>query len=60
MFRDFCHVITSAEEARALFERLRHGPSREDLDRARAGADHVAQHHTWAQRLELVTAAAGL
>lgn len=60
MFRDFCHVITSPEEARALFERLRHGPSREDLDRARAGADHVAQHHTWAQRLELVTAAAGL
>ncbi len=60
MFRDFCHVITDPEEAGALFGRLRHGPSREDLDRARAGADHVAQHHTWAQRLELVTAAAGL
>ena len=60
MFRDFCHVITAPEDARALFERLRHGPSSEDLDRAREGAAHVAQHHTWAQRLEVVAAAAGL
>ena len=60
LFRDFCHVVTTAEEARDLFDRLRHGPSSEDLDRARQGAAFVAEHHTWAQRLELVTAAAGV
>lgn len=60
LFRDFCHVVSSADEARELFGRLRHGPSSEDLDRARQGAAYVAEHHTWAQRLELVTAAAGL
>jgi hypothetical protein len=47
-------------KARALFDRLRFGPSSEDLDRARQGAAYVAQHHTWAQRLELVTGTAGL
>jgi hypothetical protein len=60
LFRDFCHVITSPEEARALFDRLRHGPSSEDLDRARDGAAYVASHHTWAQRLEVIAATAGL
>jgi spore maturation protein CgeB len=60
MFRDFCHVVTTPDEARALFDRLRHGPSSEDLDRAREGAAHVARHHTWAQRLELIADAAGL
>ncbi len=60
MFRDFCHVVSTSEEASALFDRLRFGPSSEDLDRARQGAAYVAQHHTWAQRLELVAGTAGL
>lgn len=60
MFRDFCHVITTPEDARVLFDRLRFGPSSDDLERARQGAAYVAQHHTWAQRLELVAGTAGL
>ncbi len=54
LFRDFCHVVTNAEETRELFARLRHGPSQLDLDRAAAGAEHVAKHFTWAQRLDRV------
>lgn len=60
MFGDFCHVIASAEQADALFARLRHGPSSEDFDRAREGARHVLAHHTWAQRLEQIARIVGL
>jgi spore maturation protein CgeB len=55
-FRDFCHVIETQEEARELFARLRHGPSKIDLERAEAGATYVRQNHTWAHRLEEVCA----
>ncbi len=51
-FRDYCHVVTTQEEARELFARLRHGPSQEDKDRAEAGAHYVRQNHTWSHRLE--------
>ncbi|WP_225009602.1 CgeB family protein [Novosphingobium percolationis] len=54
MFRDFCHVVATPEDTRALFERLRHGPSSEDLDRAREGSRYVLAQHTWAQRLEQI------
>lgn len=53
-FRDYCHVVSSREEAVEVLARLRAGPSREDLDRAEAGAAYVRQHHTWAHRLEEV------
>jgi spore maturation protein CgeB len=51
-FREFCHVLNSSEEAQELFSRLRYGPSREDKERAEAGAIYVRKHHTWARRLE--------
>lgn len=60
MFRDYCHVVNDAEGARELFARLRHGPSHDDLERARAGADYVLQHHTWAHRLEQIRGVVGL
>jgi hypothetical protein len=51
-FRDFCSVVRDEEECRAMFERLRKdGLSRQDRDRAMAGAEHVRRHHTWAHRL---------
>jgi spore maturation protein CgeB len=53
-FRDFCHVVQTHEEVQELFVRLRHGPSREDLDRAEAGARYVRENHTWAHRLEKI------
>jgi len=54
LFKDYCHVVSSGEEAFELFERLRHGPSSQDLERARAGAEYVLREHTWAKRLEYV------
>lgn len=60
MFRDYCHVIATQDEAHDLFERLRHGPSNDDLERARNGADYVVRNHTWAQRLAQVSAVVGI
>ena len=50
-FRDFCHVVSTLEQACELFARLRHGPSTDDMARAEAGARYVRKHHTWAHRL---------
>lgn len=52
LFAEYCHVVHDAIEMRELFARLKHGPSKDDLARARAGAEYVAQNHTWAHRLE--------
>lgn len=60
LFTDYCHVIRSVEEARALFERLTRGANEDDLARARAGAEHVAQTHTWAHRLEEIRRVVGI
>jgi spore maturation protein CgeB len=51
-FRKYCHVVHDENEMMELFERLKHGPSEEDLQRARAGAEYVAREHTWAHRLK--------
>ncbi|WP_230947520.1 glycosyltransferase [Burkholderia territorii] len=59
MFADFCHVVRSGDEARELFARLRNGPSNRDLERARAGAEYVAKHHTWEHRLRQIAEVLG-
>lgn len=59
MFSDFCHVVRSGDEARELFARLRGGPSSRDLERARAGAEYVAKHHTWPHRLRQIAEVLG-
>jgi hypothetical protein len=59
-FSDFCHVAHDAQQAADLFARLRHGPSRDDLERAEAGARHVLARHTWARRLEEIRRVVGL
>lgn len=52
-FADYCTVVHNAEEARDVMARIaRDGLSRQDRERARAGAEYVRQHHTWAHRLE--------
>jgi hypothetical protein len=51
-FRDYCHVVETRSEAGELFARLKHGPSRDDLERAEAGAAYVRSTHTWERRLE--------
>lgn len=59
-FRDYCHVVNTREEAQELFSRLRHGPAREDMDRAEAGATYVRQNHTWVHRLAEIAAIVNL
>lgn len=61
LFKDYCHVISTADEAVPLFTRLqREGASPQDLERARAGAEYVLREHTWSQRLEQMAQAIGL
>ncbi len=59
-FYDYCHVVNSREEVRELFSRLRYGPSREDKERAEAGARYVRDNHTWEHRLEELCAIVNL
>lgn len=61
IFKDYCHVVREASEARELFDRLhRDGPSAIDLEQARAGAEYVARHHTWKHRLEQISSVTGI
>lgn len=60
-FSDYCHIVDTRDQATELFARLaKDGPSASDLERARAGAHYVAQHHTWRQRLEQVCGVVGV
>lgn len=59
-FREFCHVVHNREETLKLLTRLKHGPSKEDLERARAGADYIACHHTWEHNLKFIKNILGL
>jgi hypothetical protein len=58
-FADHCHVVATAEQAGALFDRLKHGPDTTDLERARAGAEYVLREHTWAHRLHEIRTVVG-
>lgn len=51
-FRDFCHIVHDAPQARELLTRLAAGPAPEDKERAAAGAAYVRSLHTWQHRLE--------
>ena len=51
LFQNYCLVAETPSQARELFARLRHGPSKDDLERAEAGAAYVRSAHTWERRL---------
>ncbi len=58
LFKDYCHIVHNEDEAAAILERLKHGPSAHDLEMAKAGADFVLNHFTWQkflQQIESVT-----
>lgn len=57
---EFCHVVHNRDETLELFNRLKHGPSQNDLERAKAGADYIARHHTWDINLKLIKNIVGL
>lgn len=54
-FGEYCYVVTEESQALELFSRLRDGPSNQDLERARAGAEFVLREHTWKRRLQTIT-----
>ncbi|WP_049764627.1 glycosyltransferase [Thioalkalivibrio sulfidiphilus] len=60
MFADDSNVVANAEHARDLFERLRYGPSTEDLECARAGAEYLLREHSWSQRIERIREVVGV
>lgn len=60
LFKEYCYVVDSYDEAHELFSRLKAGPSSEDLERARAGARYVAHEHTWEKRLQKIGGVVGL
>ena len=59
-FNEFCYIVHNRDEMVELFNRLKHGPSREDLERARAGAEYIVIHHTWKQRLKFIADVVGV
>lgn len=60
MFANYCHIVDSRDEMLDLFARLKHGPTADDLARARAGAEYVAKYHTWKHRLDEIAKVVGL
>ncbi|MDU8925041.1 glycosyltransferase [Pasteurellaceae bacterium LIM206] len=54
LFKDYCHIVHNQEEAEDVLARLKFGPSKQDLEMAKAGADFVLNNFTWKQFLEKI------
>lgn len=54
LFKDYCHIVYTEEQAVELFERLKYGASKQDLEMAKAGADFVLNHFTWKKFLKQI------
>lgn len=59
LFAEYCHLVQSEDEAIELFQRLRYGPSKLDLEMAKAGSDYVLQNFTWQQFLNKIRKVVG-
>jgi spore maturation protein CgeB len=53
-FKDYCYVVSSEEQARDLFGRLKNGLTKYERSMIAAGMDYVRRQFTWAHRLEHV------
>lgn len=51
-FKEYCYVVSSEEEARDLFGRLKHGLTARERQMIAAGVDRVHSEFTWVRRLE--------
>jgi spore maturation protein CgeB len=60
LFREYCHIVRSTDEAHELCARLKHGANKQDRERAQAGSDYVLREHTWAHRLQQIVNQIGL
>ncbi|HDL6180845.1 TPA: glycosyltransferase, partial [Mannheimia haemolytica] len=47
IFKEYCHIVQSEDEAIELFQRLKRGASRDDLNKAIAGSEFVLSNFTW-------------
>lgn len=57
--KDFCHIVSSYDEAYALFERLKFGPSSNDLEKAASAVEYVSNNHTWKNRIDQIVSIIG-
>ncbi|HDZ6851917.1 TPA: glycosyltransferase, partial [Mannheimia haemolytica] len=46
IFKEYCHIVQSEDEAIELFQRLKRGASRDDLNKAIAGSEFVLSNFT--------------
>jgi spore maturation protein CgeB len=54
VFKDYCIVVSSLDEAVEVFSRLKHGASKDDLERAKAGSDFVLNNLTWKRFIDKI------
>lgn len=59
-FKEYCHFVHDRSQAVELLHRLKSGPSKDDLERAEAGARYVMREHTWAHRLRDICDVVGI
>ncbi len=59
-FSEYCTVINSYEEAKEILPAMVGNPSPENMEKARAGSEFIANHHTWTHRLEQIAQDVGL
>lgn len=59
-FKEYCHIVSSEQEAEELFGRLQRGVSKEDRHMALEAAAYVRAHHTWEHRLNDLRRVIGL
>ncbi len=60
-FKDYVQVVHNEEECREVLGRIaRDGLSKQDRERALAGAEYVRQNHTWAHRLKQIAEVVGI
>lgn len=52
LFKDYCVVINSKEEAMEFLPNMVLAPSKENLEKAQAGSIYVSQNFSWEKRLE--------
>lgn len=52
-FAEFCNIVETTEQAQELFGKwAKDGPSKQDLEKAEAGAIFIVQNWTWEHRLK--------